>query len=277
MPTYKEYAKLCQQIGDTGASVYTVQKACAEIEKLNSPFVIVKHDVEADISKALKLSEIEHQAGISATYYVHSFFMEDPKAIPILQKMARMGHEIGYHYDVLDHNNGDKAKAIVEFKAALSRFADYGFEIKSICPHGNPLKKRVGYSSNKDFFLDPSIRNQFDDIVDVYITFPEMAAIDYLYITDAGYAYYYRDAKTTKTDATEVLLPLGREADILRMIQEGHSMVLSTHSHRYVRYAFVGAARKWLYKVAKFMAKACYRTKWGRNLIDKFYFFAKQI
>ena len=277
MPTYKEYVDFCRQICNTGVSLYTVEKACKNIGDLNKPFIIIKHDVESKPEKALKISKIEHSFGIKATYYVHSFFLRNPKNIAILKEIISLGHEVGYHYDVLDSNDGDKNNATKEFRESLSFFAENGFTIKTVCPHGNPLKKRVGYSSNKDFLLDTKIRELFNNIVDVYITFPDMLDKDYLYVTDAKYAYFYRDAKTTKTDATEELLPLDGKDDIIKMIQDGQSMIISTHSHRYFRFGYIALLRISLYKIAKYTAKILYKVSWGKYIINKFYFMAKKI
>jgi len=125
--------------------------------------------------------------------------------------------------------------------------------------------------------LDNEIRKLFNNIVDVYITFPDMLDKDYLYVTDAKYAYFYRDAKTTKTDATEKLLPLDGKDDIIKMIQDGQSMIISTHSHRYFRFGYITLVRISLYKIAKFVAKALYKMRWGKYIINKFYFIAKKI
>lgn len=277
MPTYKEYIDFCQQICNTGATLYTVEKACENIDGLNGPFIIIKHDVESKLKKALKISRIEHSFGIVATYYVHSFFLHKPENIAILREIASLGHEIGYHYDVLDKNNGDKNKAIREFREVTTSFEENGLIIKTVCPHGNPLKKRVGYASNKDFFLDEEVRRMFGNIADVYITFPDMVDENYLYITDAGYKYFYRDAKTTKTDATEKLLPLNSKDEITKMIRDGQSMIISIHTHRYFCSAYVALIRVFLYRVAKVVAKMLYRAKWGKYIIDKFYFIAKKI
>jgi hypothetical protein len=242
--------------------LYTVEKACRNIGELNKPFIIIKHDVERNPEKALKISKIEHSFGIKATYYVHSFFLRNPKNVAILKEIISLGHEVGYHYDVLDSNNGDKNNAIKEFRESLSLFAENEFTIKTTCPHGNPLKKRVGYSSNKDFFLDNEIRKLFNHLVDV---------------TDAKYAYFYRDAKTTKTDATEKLLPLDGTDDIIKMIQDGQSMIISIHTHRYFSFGYVASARISIYKITKFTAKALYKTRCGKYIINKFYFIAKKI
>lgn len=277
MSTYRQYLGFCRQICSTGVPCCTVEEACNNIDSLNKPFVIIKHDVEDKPEKALRLSKIEHGFGIKATYYVHSFFLCKPRHVAILKDIVGLGHEVGYHYDVLDSNHGDKDKAIQEFKEALSCFANHGFAIKTICPHGNPLKKRVGYSSNKDFFLDSEIRTLFSNLVDVYITFPDMVDKDYLYITDAKYAYFYRDAKSTRTDATEELTPLDGTRAIIQMIRDGQSMIISTHSHRYFRFGFIALIRTSLYKLAKLTATMLYKMKWGKYIIDKCYFLAKKI
>jgi len=277
MPTYKEYIAFCQKIRCMGVPLYTVAEACDKINDLHKQFIIIKHDVESNPEKALKISKIEQQIGINTTYYVHSFFLKNPKAVAYLSQIKNMGHEIGYHFDVLDNNDGDRLRAIQEFREALSCFADNGFPVKTTCPHGNPIKKRVGYSSNKDFFLDPEIRRLFSEVVDVYITFPEMFDKSYVYITDAKYSYFYRDAKTTKTDATEELIPLDGTNEIFRMIKDGQSMIISTHSHRYFKYACFGVMRRFLYKTAKYTANMLSRVRWGKYLLDKFYFLAKKI
>lgn len=256
---------------------YTVRDACDNIDRLDRPFLIVKHDVEAKPEKALRIGQIEHQFGITATYYVHAFFLEDPRAVSILKEIESLGHEIGYHYDVLDQNDGDRNKAAMTFEEALSNFRGKGFVIKSVCPHGNPTKKRTGYSSNKDFFLDPQIRARFNDIVDVYTAFPTMVRKNYLYVTDAGYAFSYRDTKSANTDTTEKFTPLRDRRQLVEMICAGHSMIISIHSHRYGRLAFVSAARKWLYKTAKASAAFLGKFEWGRYLLNRFYFIAKKI
>lgn len=277
MPTYKDYLNFCNKLIATNVLIYTAKEASQNISALDKQFIIIKHDVEDKPEKALRLSKIEHSLGIKATYYVHSFFLKSPRSVAILKEIASLGHEIGYHYDVMDNNEGDKDKAKLEFEEALNDFKKNSLPIITVCPHGNPLKKRIGYSSNKDFFLDRQIKEYFNDIIDVYITFPDMLTKDYLYITDARYAYFYRDAKSTKTDATEQLIPISREEDIFKMIKEGNSVIISTHSHRYFKFGYIGVIRYILYTLAKCTAKWLYNFKWGRYIIDKFYYIAKKI
>jgi len=276
--TYREYKTFCRDISRTGVSRYTVEEACNNVDALNAEqFVILKHDVESAPQRALEMSRVEYAFGIRATYYVHSYFLRSARSVTIFKEIRKLGHEIGYHYDTLDGNAGDERQAVLDFSDALSLFAKHGITVKTVCPHGNPLKNRTGYSSNKDFFLNEEARRAFPEIVDVYVTFPDMLNRDYLYVSDARYSYMYRDAKSTKTDASEHYIPLDGQHEIVRLIEDGHSLVVSVHSHRYSRFAATEATRVALYKAAKHSGEALFRNKLGRCLIDKFYFLARRI
>lgn len=62
-------------------------------------FVVLRHDVDRKPEKALRMAKIEADFGIRSTYFFRvtdeSF---DPK---IIQEIAFLGHEIGYHYENL--------------------------------------------------------------------------------------------------------------------------------------------------------------------------------
>ena len=132
-------------------------------------------------------------------------------------------------------------------------------------------------SYEEEFISCGDLGEEFKEIVDVYITFPDMVKSNYLYITDARYSYFYRDAKTTKTDATEKLIPLKGQDEIFHLIKDGNSMVISTHTHRYFTFEFIEIIRLCLYKTAKCVAGFLYNTNWGKRIINKFYYIAKKI
>ena len=58
----------------------------------------------------------------------------------IIRKIRDLGHEIGYHYEVLSKTNGDYAKAIALFSEELEEFRKI-CPVKTICMHGSPLSK----------------------------------------------------------------------------------------------------------------------------------------
>ena len=69
------------------------------------PFVILRHDVDRYPKTAIRLAEIEHDHGITATY----FFRMVPGAFDanVIKRVAKLGMEVGYHYETLDRANGD--------------------------------------------------------------------------------------------------------------------------------------------------------------------------
>jgi len=65
--------------------------------------VILRHDIDMDIGRAVDLAEIEHKMGVKSTYYVlisSDFYNAfSKKNIKLLQYIKNMGHEIGLHFD----------------------------------------------------------------------------------------------------------------------------------------------------------------------------------
>ncbi len=61
-------------------------------------FVILRHDVDARPQNSLRLARLEHTLGIQGTYYFRIPHTFQPS---IIQEIASLGHEIGYHYETL--------------------------------------------------------------------------------------------------------------------------------------------------------------------------------
>ena len=61
-------------------------------------FVILRHDVDARPQNSLRLARLEHTLGIRGTYYFRIPHTFQPS---IIQEIASLGHEIGYHYETL--------------------------------------------------------------------------------------------------------------------------------------------------------------------------------
>jgi len=120
-----------------------------------SKVVILRHDVDRLPNNALQTAVIEHQMGIKGTYY----FRVVPESfdLNIMQKIADMGHEIGYHYEDVDLVYRKNYKLIKSstgkldleklidlsyesFCKNLENFRKY-FDIKTICMHGSPSSK----------------------------------------------------------------------------------------------------------------------------------------
>lgn len=137
--------------------------------------VILRHDVDREVGRNLAMARLEHSMGIRSTYYfrhVKDVFIPDA-----IREVASMGHEVGFHYEVMDKAKGDKQKALGIFREELEDLRRYA-DVTTACMHGNPLASW----SNRDLWKDYDFRD-FGLIGEPYFS------LDYsevLYLTDTG-------------------------------------------------------------------------------------------
>lgn len=135
---------------------------------------ILRHDIDRGINEALTLARIENKLGISASYYFRY-----PKTFRkiIIKEIKDLGHEVGYHYEVLAKAKGNYEKAIELFKKELGEFNKI-FPIRTICAHGSPLSK---WNNRK--LWDKYNFNDFGIIDEAYLSvnFNEV-----MYLSDTG-------------------------------------------------------------------------------------------
>lgn len=87
-------------------------------------YVILRHDIDYSVVKALELAEIEHELGVRATVflmlsstYYNLLHIEQLRAA---RRIVALGHEIGFHYDT--DLFGDAPAATGQRIAAQARF-----------------------------------------------------------------------------------------------------------------------------------------------------------
>jgi hypothetical protein len=133
--TLEKYAALCQAITSSGYTSLTIRDYLSRPDP-PPQVVLVRHDVDDNIRFVPPLARIDHQHGIHATYYFrctpHVYVPE------VIDSVAALNHEIGYHYEALDRARGDISEAIRIFGAELARFRER-YDVKTACMHGNPL------------------------------------------------------------------------------------------------------------------------------------------
>lgn len=101
-------------------------------------FVILRHDIDALPEKALQVAQLEHRHKLQSTYYIRTCA---PVFVPgIMEQIASLGHEIGYHYENLSEHKGDLQKAIDSFGASLALLRTI-YPVTTICMHGSPLSR----------------------------------------------------------------------------------------------------------------------------------------
>ncbi len=96
--TYKNYLSLLAEIKKLN---YSIGPICDFPDTGNA--VILRHDIDFSIFKALEMAKIESKSNIRATYFV---LMSSPfyntlsfENLNALKEISNLGHEIGLHYD----------------------------------------------------------------------------------------------------------------------------------------------------------------------------------
>jgi len=136
---------------------------------------ILRHDVEDRYENALRFAQIEHNLGIKGTYYFR--FLDQTFNASMIDIIAGMGHEVGYHYDDLSACKGNYEKAIKRFEYHVKLLGKLA-PVKTICMEGNPLSKY----DNRDLWKKYDY-HKFGIVTEPYfdINYNEVA-----YFTDTG-------------------------------------------------------------------------------------------
>ena len=114
---------------------FTLKRYRALLRALKGRDVILRHDVDKRPGNSLRIAQMEAEEGWKAVYYF--------RAVPcswdetVIQEIAALGHEVGYHYECLTTCHGDLEAAWADFQknlVALRKLAP----VRSICMHGSP-------------------------------------------------------------------------------------------------------------------------------------------
>ena len=122
--TYEEYHEIL--------NLYSHRiKSFNEAKEL-SEFVILRHDVEFSVTRALKMAKLEESSGIKSTYFFqvlssayNPFSNEHRDAIQMIQKM---GHSIGLHAYISHLKEGDIGSLNNELAKQKNMF-EFGLEL----------------------------------------------------------------------------------------------------------------------------------------------------
>ena len=251
--TLTKYESLLQAIKETDYSTCTVYDFLK-----NNPekCIILRHDVDRAVNRNLAMAKLEHGYGIKSTYYFRH--IEETFKPDIIRQMAGMGHEIGFHYEVMDKANGNPEKAIEIFREELEDLRKVA-EINTACMHGNPLKPW----SNRDLW-------QKYDFRDFGLTGEPYLSIDYnkvFYLTDTGRTWADLKIRVKDTidksggefeaNAKADLKAISSTDDVIRLIrtEKVSRICLLVHPNRWCE-DFGGWAKELLFQNVKNVGKA---------------------
>lgn len=115
-------------------------------------FVILRHDIDMDLEKALELAKLEYKNGVNSTYFVllstdfYNIFSK--KSNDILTEIISLGHDIGLHFDELRYN----CKDIEDVKIMINK------EVEIICKYMDYNIKSVSMHRPSNMVLDNDIK-----------------------------------------------------------------------------------------------------------------------
>lgn len=271
----KNWRSFCQKIAEQN---WRCAPAC-EINSNETSYIVLKHDVETDVASALRIAQIENQYGLRGSYYVQAYLLKNAKNIEKLRKIQRLGHEVSYHHDVMDVCRGDLNLALVEFESNRKLFEDNGFDVVTVCQHGNPLIERVGYSSNRDFFRSVKTQGLYPNIADIMVNYKSSVPTDYLYFSDAGrqFKLIYDPLNDDLADFSDKNTPYQNLNQLLDSLTSERGNIVSIHPHRWSKSALRHWLRGGMFKVIKTVAKILYKAPLLRKLMNRYYYLAKKI
>lgn len=274
---YKKWDRFCSDLHKK--NIYSIRADELITNRSNKKFLIIKHDVETKPKKALILAKIEAKYNHKCTFYVQANILLKHSNIAILKKIQSLGHEVSYHYDVMDSNKGDINKAIIEFENNIKLFKSNGFDIITLCQHGNPVLNRLNYSSNRDFFRSKLVQTKYPNMFDIMVNYKEKINLGYKYVSDAGFGFKLIfdpiNNDIEKNSYNDIVL--SNLISVKKFLDLNESMILSIHPHRWSNNYISAILKTYFFKVIRFTTKIFMKIPIIKKILSKFYFLAKKI
>lgn len=272
---YKVWDEFCKKLFDCKK----ISIPACRVLPTSEDFVVLKHDVETDVAHALAMAKIEAKYGHKGSFYVQAYLLEDEKNVEMLRKMQAMGHEISYHYDVMDFARGEMDVALEEFEKNRRLFEENGFALETLCQHGNPVVERVGYTSNRDFFRSERVRALYPHLSDIMVNFKEAHGTDYTYFSDAGrqFKLIFDPITNDLVPSDDQNIPYENIQALLEAVQQKGSAIISTHPHRWTDSAVRYRVKAVLFRVIKTGAKVLMKIPFFKKIMSRYYYLAKKI
>jgi len=132
--TLAKYGELLDALQRAGYRMLPVGEFI--VQKGPLPCAILRHDVDRREERALAMALLEKERGIRSSYYFR--MGRGLGKAEVVLRIRALGHEVGYHYEVLSKAGGDREKARKIFGDELSRLRQMA-EVRTAAMHGRPF------------------------------------------------------------------------------------------------------------------------------------------
>lgn len=222
---YKEYESIIEVLQGLDKPVGAV----ADFLEVRHPTrIILRHDVDRRPQLACEFARLEQQLGVRSTYYFRANGSGEFPAAAVTT-IAKLGHEVGYHYEDLSFCKGDRDAAIARFSRNLETFRKLAPCI-TVSMHGAPLSKH----DNQDLLRD-------EDLQHAMLLGDAVASIEPFapyYLTDTG-GRWLADAANLRDRVGQAwpahALPVSLSAFRQFAAESQHPLYVSTHPERWTQ------------------------------------------
>ena len=221
--TLDKYQELCETLQSSGYQLCNVYGYLIRGEDSGRPYAVLRHDVDRKIQNAFKMAELEAELGIAATYY---FRYPSTFDIEIIGRVRDLGHEVGYHYEVLSKARGDYQQAINLFVSELAEFETI-CEVRTICMHGRPLSQ----FDNRDLWTRYDYRD-YGIMGEAYLS---MVGTGVRYLTDTGRSWSGSNSVRDTLAGAGPAVPVETTDDLMEWIGSDSmdDLYLTAHPERW--------------------------------------------
>lgn len=272
---YNQWQSFCKRLNEAG--IYSI---CArDVNKETKKYLVLKHDVETNVSHAYEIAKIEKKFGHRGSYYVQAYLLDDMDNIRMLTEMQMWGHEISYHYDVMDSCKGDIYKALEQFEENKRKFERNDFILETLCQHGNPVVTRCGYTSNRDFFRSGIVRERYPHLSDIMVNFKLMKQTEYVYFSDSGrkFKMIFDPINNDIIDSEDKNIVYQNLNELFKGMDFEGNNIISIHPHRWEKSSVKYIIKLTAFRTVKFVAKILIKFPLFKKIMSRYYYLAKKI
>ncbi len=151
--TYEAYDRFLGRLGDARYRVVRLREL-AETPR-DRVLVGLRHDVDERLESALRFGELEHARGLRATYFVlhTASYWRKPALLEKLRRLQALGHEIGWHNDLVTLELVHRCDPVEYLRRELARLREAGIDVIGVAAHGSPWCHLLRFR-NDAFFAD---------------------------------------------------------------------------------------------------------------------------